>query len=437
MQGQDISNCKQEETIFMVIAIERNYKGCVVLYETETKEILALEKHDFDLLEYYGVFPKGLLESASYFKADNKYYSINYNTYFMQNKELYEKYPARHGTGDLLLDIISTMGENKTQAKLELDIKSTLTSLRINLDTPRPSKEDYKKLRVKVPKDKELTWKELEEYEGYIGAYLLVKNLRTRKLYMLPSGVSLNVDNTYLNREFVEGTYKVEGTKVIFDDGLETSVAELAISVLDTPYYPLGAYRVANILANTGINHEMLVLNQGDYIEYPPHFNYTVLNNNGYIRVQGNKEVQDTVYRIQPNLPTDKEIFCTTTPFTIGDLPPRIPTGNKQKQGYYLDPPSIKTGIGLYTYLGITRIGVTEKGYDIRVLCYSGSTDLGIRRNKTLYSIPLICSGLVGYESNEGYVISLEFQTITLSKSVYENLVCVGNGEVLYALLNK
>ncbi len=421
----------------MVVALQHYIKKVTVLYDTETKELIGVSNKDVRLLKNYGAL-QGFIDETKeiVYTTPTKLLSCTDRQIKTLDLDDYLKAQYRYTTGDFILDMFLINSNNM----VGVDLQDFITNRKQQLSAHMPVCIDEKsqaKFDRKVPKKQELTWKELEAYESQAGSYVLVNNIRTRKLYSVPSSLILDSSNITLNREFIETEYEVIDNHVIFKDKVETTLGELACSVDTTEKYALDTYRTALELVNSGVLPTMLRLNMGDSLSYPAYSAYTILHNTGYMRVQPRNKTKHATYLLDDW--EAKSRYIQASPFEIHTIP-RQDYFKLDKQNFTLEALSLDSictnqpPFSSYNCIGIHHIGVTEKGYDIRVLAYKNTYQAIGKRKLTFYSLPLMCAGLVAERQNEGYVIYLTLQTITLSKSIYENLVCVGNGEKAFTI---
>ncbi len=421
----------------MWVKLEHYVRPYTVLYNIDTKEIMCVRAEYISLLIEFGCLPNTVSkrefyghEGVNYFcLSDGKFLNLLPNTYKKRNDEY-------KSTGDIVTDLLASVTGDCGQKELESKIKEVLG--RLNYDS-KAIKDTLSKFRLRVPKNCELTWEELREYEGVLGDYLLVNDLRCKRLYSVMRAPAYY---PFLAREFRAGEYKVDGNMVTFNDGERTSLVELAISVDDTNTYPLPAYRAALAITNeeSGTDFKLIRLKEGEGTSFSPSLNYTVMHNTGYVRVYVPSEYNDCYIALE-KVNFEYNCLCTDT-MTLKKIDSH--TFYKMSSDVCKDVSALHTAwhrncvverpshCNAMIYVCISRIKVTEKGYDIQVVGYLNHHPTSDRVARTFYSIPLICSGLVAEQVDEGYVIKLALQEVTISKTIYENLVCVGNGSVLF-----
>ncbi len=415
----------------MFLWLDRYINDGYILYNTETKQFQHVKEKDLGLLNTFKIVTKDQQKGIVVYKENGEYRELLNGYFRLTDKATYmEHKDSAVSTGDLVLDILLSYQKCNSQREWMKLVEYGLSAFSWEQDTSK----GLDTLSLRIPPKGEFTWKELDQYEGYLGEYLLVDKLRTHKLYAVPL-TEYSYLYPELNREFIEGEYRVdtENKRVCFSDGMSTTLTELLTSVDHTDCFPVESYRTAQVLANEKNVPPFVRLEEGESITGSPAPTYTVVHKNAFIKVQDNREGNPAYFVLEHR--GDCNLYLIKNTMTIEELAYVAPKDIRRWDFLLklaattsLDKPEPKQGY--YTYIGISYIGITSKGYDIRVLvCPRHEMENKKGCNPVFYSIPLICSGLVAEERGEGYMIKLCFHDVVLSKTVYENLVCVGNGE--------
>ncbi len=282
--------------------------------------------------------------------------------------------------------------------------------------------------QVSVPKNKVITKKELQKYEMEFRFYKLVDNIRTSFSYTYEG----NSWEDYCYRKLVGDEYKLEGESVVFQDG-SSYPAYMALPRVDSSLEGgLGALHTAYSLS--GEHGEFLYyniehLNVGDVRKNAWKRKQTYLHGSEFIQmhsvsIQNYSELKEK----------DCDVFLDNTTFKILCELPNAESCNKFRQtsGYTQNEQDYSYICGMDTIdcMGVTHVEITPKGYDIRVL-------IACRTNNKLayYEIPLVCCGLCAVHFKGAYRYRLTFQNLIISDTVFNNLVCAGNGKLLHRVI--
>ncbi len=273
-----------------------------------------------------------------------------------------------------------------------------------------------------LPEDQILTREGLLQYRSVVGTYCLVDKIFT--CYTIEEQKTTPTRCLYKE---LEATIQLKGEVIVFSNGEKLPIYRVLEYASPSKQPELSTLRTAYTLANEHSDYtkyRVEELQMGDVATIAGDITY--VHENAFIRIQ--YMGKQTYYETDANS-TGKRLEgsrCklidsqdnTSSCGSFGEL-----INACQIADFYEN----LCGVDTLRYIGISHIEVTKKGYDIRVLVCRDNVKIC-----AYYELPLLVCGKPCIRVGEGYLYKLGLHEVILSKTMYENLICVGNGTQIY-----